>query len=313
VCSLPVRIACSFCFGTGRRVLTKPLRKALAREAANAAVQSEAGVFNIGLRSKFLEPTPAEPFERVRRSGDLLHYHIGSTYHRAKASLSRLLQQFENKVHFVVITSYRRATPEKENIKTFQEFPREYRALVGTMKIGAYELAGHWQEEGGEDAIERSWFFTKGDPNLSSEDFIGAGQKLAIKYEQDAIIVSRQGVVTLETPAGEVWATLTTAGAIENALLKLMNARSEFAEGKLEGVGFSELKRLKEKKRDSTFYFDNAEPDSGNDWLNEGLSTSGSEGAKTSSVKPGIFVTVPVNNFSKWAFSTIGLNWPDWK
>jgi hypothetical protein len=312
VCSLPVRIACSFCFGTGRRVLTKPLRKALAREAANAAVQSEAGVFNMGLQSKFLDSTPVEPFGRARRRGDVLEYHIGSSYHFAKASLSRLLQQFDNKVDFVIVTPYHRTKPEKENIKSFEDFPAEYRALVGTMKVGAYELAGHWQEEGGEDAIERSWFFTKGDPNLSSEDFIAAAKALAGKYNQVALIISRQGVTTLETPAGEVWGTLTTAGAVENALLKLMKARSEFGEGKLEGVGFSELKRLKEKGRDSTFYFDNAEPDSGNDWLNKGWSSSGSEGAKTSSVKPGIFVTVPVNNFGKWGFSCIGLNYPDW-
>jgi hypothetical protein len=66
--------------------------------------------------------------------------------------------------------------------------------------------------------------------NLSSEDFIGAGQALASKYEQTAIIVSRQGVVTLETPAGEVWAT-TTAESIENATLKLMKTTSEFNKG----------------------------------------------------------------------------------
>jgi hypothetical protein len=266
----------------------------------------------MGRPPKVMNFTATEPFGRARRRGDVLEYHIGSTYHRAKASLSRLLQQFENKVDFVILTSYHHAKTEQENIKSFQDFPREYRALVGTMKVGAYELAGHWQEEGGEDAIERSWFFIKGDPNLSTEDFIGAGRTLAIKYEQDAIIVSRQGSVTLEEPDGNVWATLTSEGAIENALLKLMKARSEFAEGNLEGMGLSELKRLKEKKRDSTFYFDNAEPDSGNDWLNEGWGSSGSGQAKTSSVKPTIFVTVPVNNFGKWGFSCIGLNYPDW-
>jgi hypothetical protein len=239
----------------------------------------------MGRPSKTTEFTHVEPFGHARRSGDLLEYHIGSTHHLAKASLSRLLQQFENKVDFVILTSYHTDKPEKENIKSFQGFPREYRGLVGTMKIGAYELAGHWQEQGGEDAIERSWFFTKGDPNLSSEDFIGAGQELAGKYKQDAIIVSRQGVVTLETPEGEVLGTLTTAGAIQNATLKLMQARRGF------------------KGRDSTFVFDDA-PD---------RDPATPEQAKTSSVQPGIFVTVPINNFSKWAFSTIGLNWPDWK
>jgi hypothetical protein len=90
---------------------------------------------------------------------------------------------------------------------------------------------------------------------------------------------------------------------IENALLKLMKARSEFGEGKLEGVGFSELKHLKDKLRDSTVIFDNG-PDSDQATPEEG---------NTSSLKPGIFVTVPVNNFGKWAFSTIGLDYPEWK
>jgi hypothetical protein len=166
------------------------------------------------------------------------------------------------------------------------------------MKIGAYELAGHWQEEGGEDQIERSWFFTKGNPNLSREEFVAAGQKLASKYEQTALIISRQGVVTLETPAGEVWATLTTAGAIENATLKLMKATSEVNKGERPGAGYSELRRMKDEGRDSTFVFDDA---------------ADADQGKTSSVEPGIFVTVPVNNFGKWGFSTIGLNWPDWK
>jgi hypothetical protein len=115
----------------------------------------------MGRPSKFREFAPADPFGRARRRGDVLEYHIGSTYHLAKASLSRLLQQFDNKVDFVILTSYHHTKPEKENIKSFQDFPAEYRALVGTKKVGAYELAGHWQEEGGEDQIERSWFFTK--------------------------------------------------------------------------------------------------------------------------------------------------------
>jgi hypothetical protein len=123
VCSLPVRRACSFCFGTGRTVLTKPLRKALARETSNAAVQPGAGVFNMGLQSKFLAFTPPETFVGVRRSGDLLEYHVGGMSRRAKASLSRLLQQFENKVDFVILTSYRPATPEKENAKRSKDFP----------------------------------------------------------------------------------------------------------------------------------------------------------------------------------------------
>jgi hypothetical protein len=59
----------------------------------------------MGRPSKVREFAPAEPFGRARRTGDLLEYHIGSTYHRAKASLSRLLQQFESNVDFVILTS----------------------------------------------------------------------------------------------------------------------------------------------------------------------------------------------------------------
>jgi hypothetical protein len=251
----------------------------------------------MGRPSKTTPFTHVEPFGRARRTGDRLEYHIGSSYHLAKASLSRLLKQFDNNVDFVILTPYHHTKTEQENAKLFQAFPGEYRALVGTMKVGAYELAGHWQEKGGEDQIERSWFVAKRDPCLSTEAFIGAGQKLASQYEQTAIVVSRQGVVTLETPAGEVWAILTTAESIENATLKLMQATSEFNKGKRPGIGFSELRRMKDGGRDSTFVFDNA-PDA--------------DQGKTSSVKPEIFVTVPVNNFGKWAFSIIGLNWPDW-
>jgi hypothetical protein len=193
-------------------VLTKPLRKALAREAANAAVHPGAGVFNMGLRSKFLEFTPQDRFEGVRRQGDVLEYHVRSMYHRAEASLSRLLQQFENKVDFVIITSYDEGKPEQENIKSFQDFPREYRGVVGTMKIGAYELAGHWQKQGGEDVLERSWFFTNGGLDLLSEDFIAGSKTLAGKYDQETLFISRQGVTTLETPEGEVHGTLTQRG-----------------------------------------------------------------------------------------------------
>jgi len=260
----------------------------------------------MGRPSKTTEFTHVEPFGRARRTGDLLEYHIGSTYHLAKASLSRLLQQFEKKVDFVIVTSYDKNKTEQENIKTFEKFPSLYRSLVGTMKVGAFELTGHWQEEDDEDTLERSWFFTNGDPNLSSEDFTVAAQALASQYNQTALIVSRQGVTTVETPEGRVTDTLTTAGAIENASLKLMKARREFDEGKREGIGYSELSRMKERRRDSTFVFEKVPV------ADQATPVSKEQEGKIAGLKPAIFVTVPVNNFSKWAFSSIGLNYPDW-
>jgi hypothetical protein len=96
-------------------------------------------------------------------------------------------------------------------------------------------------------------------PNLSSEDFIAGAKTLAGKYNQTALVISRQGATTLETPEGKVLGTLTTAGAIETATLKLMKARGEFNEGKRPGIDYSELKRMKDRGRDSTFVFDEAQ------------------------------------------------------
>jgi hypothetical protein len=158
----------------------------------------------VGRPSKFPNPLPEIVFESVYRTGDLLHFRVGGTPCIAKASLSRLLQQFQKNVDFIIITSYQKEKTEQENIKTFQDFPREYRGLVGTMKIGAFELVGHWQKAAGEDALERSWFFTNGDPNLSTEDFTVAALAMADQYEHDTIIISRQGVITVETPEGVV-------------------------------------------------------------------------------------------------------------
>jgi hypothetical protein len=59
---------------------------------------------------------------------------------------------------------------------------------------------------------------------------------------------------------------------------------------------------MKDKGRDSAFVLDNA-PD---------RDQATPEQGETSSLKPGIFVTVPVNNFSRWAFSIMGMNYPDW-
>ena len=153
---------------------------------------------------------PPEIFKDVYRShgDDLLHFVVAGMSRLAKASLSRLLQQFQNKVDFVILTCYRDRVPEQENSNAFHKFPAEYRSLVGTYKIGAFELVGHWQEEGGEEELERSWFFTNGDPNLSGEKFIAVAKALAGQYLQTAMVISRQGVTTLESPEGTVYNTL---------------------------------------------------------------------------------------------------------
>jgi hypothetical protein len=218
---------------------------------------------------------PPERFEAVERSGDLLDFRVAGIPRLAKASLSRLLQQFQNKVDFVILTCYRDKVPEQENSNAFHKFPAEYRSLVGTYKIGAFELVGHWQEEGGEEELERSWFFTNGDPNLSGEKFIAVAKALAGQYLQTAMVISRQGVTTLESPEGTVYNTLTTAAAIENDVLKLRTARDV--------------------------------PDAPD--ADQGIAK---EGGNAYRIQPCIFVGVPGNLSAKRVFSIWGMNYPKW-
>ena len=250
---------------------------------------------------------PPERFEDVHRIGsDLLRFRVAGMPRLAKASLSRLLQQFQNKVDFVILTCYRPENTEQENSKTFQKFPAEYRGLVGTNKVGAFELVGHWQNRGGEEELERSWFFTNGDPDLSGEKFIAVAKALAGQYEQFAIIISGQGKTTYESPEGDVYNTLTTAGAIENATLKLKKARDEFQAGKREGWGYSELKRMKDRGRDSKFVFDDV-PDAPD--ADQGIAK---EGSNAYLIQPRIFVGVPQNLMAKQGFSILGMDYPKW-
>jgi hypothetical protein len=256
---------------------------------------------------------PPEIFKDVYRShnDDLLHFRVAGLIRLAKAGLSRLLQQFQNKVDFVILTCYRPENTEQENSKAFQKFPAEYRGLVGTNKVGAFELVGHWQNRGGEEELERSWFFTNGDPDLSGENFIAAALAIAAKYDQFALIISRQGVTTLESKTGEVLNTLTTAGAIENATLKLTKARDEFQEGKRPGWGCSELKRMKDLGRDSKFVFDTV-PDDARDadhGIDQGIAKEGSDAYL---IQPRVFVGVPQNVMAKQGFSILGMNYPNW-
>ena len=100
--------------------------------------------------------------------------------------------------------------------------------------------------------------------------------------------------------------TLTTAGAIENATLKLTKASEEFREGKREGWGYSELKRMKDRGRDSKFVFD-AVPDAPD--ADQGIAK---EGSNAYLIQPRIFVGVPGSPTGKRVFSILGMDYPKW-
>jgi hypothetical protein len=106
-------------------------------------------------------------------------------------------------------------------------------------------------------------------------------------------------------PEGEVLATLTTAGSIESPLLQLMKARGEFQVEKPPAMGYAELKRMKDKDRDSTLILDNL-PDRDQDSADE----VPKEEAKTVSFEPCIFERVPQNLMDRQVFSILGMNHP---
>jgi hypothetical protein len=101
---------------------------------------------------------------------------------------------------------------------------------------------------------------------------------------------------------------MTTTGAIENAMQKLMKARAEFDEGKRPAHGWTELKRLKDRRRDSPIFLDHV-PDPDQATPEE---VSSEEEGKTSSLKPCIFVGVPASHAGRRVFSIIGMDYPDW-
>jgi hypothetical protein len=253
-------------------------------------------------------PAFPDPKPDIHRQNDLLFYRVGREPRMAKASLSRLLKHFGDKKDFVILTSYQEEKLEQENIKTFEEFPRQYHALVGTTEIGAFELVRHWQEKGKPEELERSWFIVNGHPNLNgtpnlaTEDFVAAAKALASQYNQTALIISRHGVTTLENPQGELIGTLATPGAIENAMHKLTQARSEFQEGDRPGYGYAELKHLKDKGRDSRFVLDRIPGDAG-DEVPKQEGGPEEEAGKTASIPLCIFVGMAANNMERWVWS----------
>ena len=115
-----------------------------------------------------------------------------------EAGLARLLQRVDTeKNDFVMITAYRAEYSKAENIKR----NRNMRSEWNKVKLGPYQLVGHWREcsiEGTPydacpedklvDAIERSYLVVRTD-EVSSKDFWELANKLGKEHKQDAIVV----------------------------------------------------------------------------------------------------------------------------
>ncbi len=196
--------------------------------------------------SKFLSnkrglilPKFKDPFEGVERSGDRLTVEVRGTAVRwAKAGLSRLLTQFSSNVDILIITPYRlpregetRKQTQDINDANFREFPRLLRNMLGTTKVGAFELWVHWTERGDDgtsfEVLSRWWVFINGDRNVSEKDFLAAAQALGRRFEQAAFIIRLNGVCSLELTTGGAM-ELTKGEAIEHALFEIMKVTGEF-------------------------------------------------------------------------------------
>lgn len=126
----------------------------------------------------------------------------------SEAGLSRLLSKYDNgKGTFTIISAYR--YEEEGKVLTKRDkiiLNRKLRADLNSMKMGVYQLVGHWREcsdpdiEYDEcpknmliDVIERSYFVPK-NKSLTDDEFESIILKLTKKYKQDASLLYRDGI-----------------------------------------------------------------------------------------------------------------------
>lgn len=129
----------------------------------------------------------------------------------SEAGLSRLLSKYDNgKGIFAIISAYRhnedgRVLTKKDKIA----LNRRLRGDLNSMKMGVYQLVGHWRECSDPDVdyddcpknmlvdiIERSYFVPK-NKSFTDDEFEDIILKLTKKYKQDASLLYRDGVAYL--------------------------------------------------------------------------------------------------------------------
>lgn len=183
---------------------------------------------------------------------------------RTAGGLSRVMRWIEGEQGFLAITTFRRSNSFAQNRALFTRLPGELRHMLGTVKVGAYWMIGHWAEcsvemppgaaslvegcraAGGslKDQLEYSWFFVQ-PSGVDGKAWLRAGTRLAETYAQDAFILRQTGgEAGLHDKGGALLDTLGTAGAVSQGLqlLTWMRAHSDT-------YGYSELRHLREHGR----------------------------------------------------------------
>jgi hypothetical protein len=126
----------------------------------------------------------------------------------SEAGLSRLLSKY-NKGNgtFAIITAYRNEYDGKRFTKTDKiTLNRKLRTELNVLKMGVYQLVGHWRECSDPDidynecpknmlidVIERSYFVPKS-ISLTDDEFESIILNLTKKYNQDASFLYRDGM-----------------------------------------------------------------------------------------------------------------------
>jgi hypothetical protein len=218
---------------------------------------------------KLLQPTPKSEVIRTASAVQVRVAAPGFSEYRyaSGANLARILQRLDSSVDFIMITSFRAHGQNdkdgpitlKDNINTFTQLPGEIRSALGTKRIGAYWLVGHWttcslddvplaqcEAEGGKvtDSLEYSWLMTRDDDSVTPEAWLDAAMGIAAKYDQNSFIIRLEGKTTIRRSNGSVDGTLTTDSAIVNAWKDLAQERE-----KTSGQGYSEVRKLRERGR----------------------------------------------------------------
>lgn len=173
------------------------------------------------------------------------------------ANLARTLQSLNSATGFIMITSFRsydevdgKLVPRSrsQNDKSFAQIPGQVREKLGTKRIGAYWLVGHWTEKDdrGEvvDSLEYSWLLTRDDPDVTGEQWLRLAIDLTQLYDQSACIIRLDGETTLRRRDGSLLGTLTTARAVEDAWASLAKLRESG-----EDYSYTELRKMRERGR----------------------------------------------------------------
>jgi len=123
----------------------------------------------------------------------------------SEAGLSRLLSKYNNsKGAFAIITAYRNEESGKKLTKQDKiKLNRKLRTELNSMKMGVYQLVGHWRECSDTDieyndcpenmlvdVVERSYFVPKS-KDLTDDEFEQLILKLTKKYNQDSSLLYR--------------------------------------------------------------------------------------------------------------------------